>query len=146
LADHRERELDELLELEVVEVPVGLSGRVLAALESERAPQARKHPLRLLRSPLLYAAAAALVLFALLISPDETERTDQLASLPPGGRAEPDPELLAALDVLERDELWSDTAAGGALAPGDADLELLLSESVDIDDELLLAYLSEEEL
>jgi hypothetical protein len=147
LAARQERDLDQLLELDEVTAPAGLSSRLLVSLEAEHAPPARKHPLRLLRSPLLYAAAAALVLFLTLLGRDDVERGDQVASLPVGGRAEPDPELLAALDVLERDELWSDTAAGGSLAPGeDADLELLLSESVDIDDELLLAYLAEEDL
>lgn len=146
LAARREQELDQLLERDVVSVPEGLAQRVLAALESELAPKQRRHPLRLLRSPLLYAAAAALLLFVTLVDPKGHEGGDGGALFPPAESSEPDPELLAALDVLERDELWSDTAAGGSLAAGDADLELLLSESVDIDDELLLAYLSAEDL
>ena len=131
----RERALDALLDRDVVEVPAGLEGRVLEGLQAELRPRPR---FRLLRSPALLAAAAALVLWVVLPgSQEEAPRPlDEVARL--DALTVPDPELLEVFEVLERDELWDDQ---GGVAPDPSDLELLLSETVEVEDELLLAFL-----
>lgn len=143
-----ERELDALLEQDRVELPVGLSTRVLAGLEQELVPQAPKRGLRLLRSPVLYAAAAGILVLIWVGGLDRSvEPTrDELAHLEGTQQPEPDPEMLEMMDVLERDELWADTITGSALAMNSADLDILLCEELDSDDELLLAYLEQDGL
>ncbi len=141
------RALDALLDANTVEVPAGLAAGVLVGLEPElsstKAVPAR--PLRLVRTPFLYAAAASLLLFFFIGDGQRevSQRGAELARLEaPAG---PDPELLEMLDVLERDELWADSGNQDLLLMSGEDLELLLCETVDIDDELLLAFLADEE-
>lgn len=132
----RERALDALLDRDHVEVPAGLARSVLGGLQAELAPRPRS-----LRAPVLLAAAAALLVWVILPKAplDDGEEEPEVARL--DALVAPDPELLAAFEVLERDELWDEQ---GGVAPAPADLELLLSESVDVEDELLLAFLADE--
>lgn len=140
-ARRREGEaLESLLELDGAEAPPeGLSGRVLRGVAPHRRPALRR--LRLVHALPRYAAAAAAVLLVLGAtwwigggeprpmpepSPEEVALTGE----------EPDPELLAALEVLVDDSLWVESA--------EEDLELLLAEELDPEVEVLLAYLPAE--
>ncbi len=58
------------------------------------------------------------------------------------GLEEVDPSLLAALDVLEDDRLWS----GSEALVEEQDLHFFLEESVEAGDEILLAFLPAEDL
>lgn len=142
-----EGELDRLLELDPAPVaPRELSRDILARLESERTRSAPR--LRLVRSLPRYAAAAAVLIAALgatwwVGGPLEPARSvEEVARVAPA--EEPEATLLAMLDVLENDSLWEDTASGAELAQ--EDLELLLADEFDPEVEVLLAYLSEDEL
>lgn len=134
--------LDRLLAQDAEPVPPpGLADRVLAGVHPARRPAARR--LRLLRDLPRYAAAAAALLLALgaawwalrpagvpappVSDPEEVARTAE----------EPDPELLAALDVLIDDSVWEEDLA--------MDLDLLLAEEVEPEVEVLLAFLPEED-
>jgi len=135
-------ELDRLLELDPAPVtPRGLAADVLARLEPARERSLPR--LRLLRSIPRYAAAAAVLLAALGAtywiggSASGPGETDLVAS------AEPDPSLLAVLDVLEDDSLWREGESSPLLV--EEDLELLLADEFDPEVEVLLAFLPEEE-
>ena len=109
-----------------VEVPSGLSARILAGLS-----RARRPALRLARAGWALAAAVLLALATWILWPgrDGPRREDPA----PVAREvqTPDPELLAALDVLEQwDLLMRD------------DLELMLS-TLGLADEALLEYAGE---
>lgn len=145
--------LEALLDLAgPVEVPAGLSADVLSGLAVHRERKVGR--LRLLRSVPVYAAAAGLLLTALGVSlwnagldsgaPDDSiVMTEEVASV---DSSEPDPSLLAVLDIIENDGLWRDTEDGAEVAPEEADLHLLLSDSLEMSDELLLTFLDEEEI
>jgi hypothetical protein len=133
-----ERALDRLLELDVATPPADLARRVLAGLAAQRthgsparvAP--RPHGLRRLAGWALPIAAGVLVGlggWALWHagSGDGPAPDTQIAGV------EPDPELLAALDVLEEWDLLMDM---------EQDLDLLFS-TLDPADELLLEYQDE---
>lgn len=132
--------LERLLDLDREPVaPAGLAARVLEGLERERRPAPVVRRFRVLRSPLFYAAAAAVLAMvtavALWRSRDRTldpgrddrvvvdERTEEL-----------DSELLANLELLV-DETW--------IEPGE-DLALLLYDELEVEDEVLLAFQEEE--
>jgi hypothetical protein len=143
--------LDALLDEDSeVLVPDGLAGRVLADLEHERHVPRLKIMGRMPR----YAAAAALLL-ALLGAPwwsgqvssegpltQEEMATSVLPTLPES--KEVNASLLAALDVLENDSLWIETASGPEAKTEESDLHLFLDGALDTGDELLLAFLIEE--
>ena len=154
LAAHRAQDpLDRLLELDSEpELPAGLSRTVLAGLEAERGRVLPR--LQLLRHVPLFAAAAGLVLAALgwtvwgpggdtgsKVAPEEV--ASHGTSSPSVVDEEPDPQLLAMLDVLENDDLWRDTAEGVEVADSSDDLPLLLADTLDPGDEILLAFLDE---
>jgi hypothetical protein len=154
-----ERQLDALLDLAApLTVPAGLSARVLRGLARDR--RRVVPPLRVLRSMPIFAAAAGLVLAALgwalwsaTIGDADARRDGQptgeelasIAAVPVDDltQAEPDPSLLAVLDVLENDCLWRDTAEGAEIADEGEDLQLLLADTLDSGDEILLAFLDE---
>jgi len=138
--------LDDLLERDRVVQPVGLATSVLAGLERERYGAPERPRLRALRKVLVYSAAAGLLMVLVLnrdlfLGAGGTNPKDA-----PGlvrNESEPDPALLEMLHVLEREELWDGAADAQGVALAPTDLELLLSESVDIDDEFLLAFLED---
>lgn len=157
---HAEAKLDALLELDLeVELPVGLSSRVLSALDSQRARSIPR--LRLLRTMPRYAAAAGLLLVALGVSlwdgglvedPISTTQpgTEEVAVVDVEGAQapaanEPDPSLLAMLDILENDGLWLDTEDGVEAVIEELDPHLLLSDSLETSDEVLLTFYGENE-
>lgn len=127
--------LERILELDgPLAVPAGLAQRALARLEPERFPTAARDGFRLLRSPLVYAAAAGLLLALFTLWGGGT-RPDQ--GTPAGGNEdiareerEPPPGLLEHLDLLAEDRLWESAE----------DFELDLSLSLDVGDELLFDY------
>jgi hypothetical protein len=119
--ERAEARLDELLDLDRgVRVPVGLAGRVLGRLARER----RRVPAR--RRAWLYAVAAGLLLAFLgrlywIRTRPETRPTTE-----PVVQADPDPQMLAALDVLEEwDLLMQDDVDVLLSTLGPADLALL---------------------
>ena len=141
-------QLDRLLELAgPVPVPEGLSTRVLAGLARDRRRVVPR--LRLLRSVPLYAAAAGLVLAALGWTIWSASRTgvtpsrEELAARGSESPAEPDPSMLAVLDGLENDCFWHDTPEGAQVADQGDDLPLLLADTLDSGDEILLAFLDD---
>ena len=98
LADAR---LDALLDLDrAVDVPAGLAARTLARLAGERAPRRR-------RRVWPYAVAAGLLLaflgriYWLRTRPEPSRTVEPVVRVEPA----PDPEMLAALDVLEHWDL-----------------------------------------
>jgi len=131
--------LDALLEVDTgVEVPSDLGRRVLRGLEAERGQRARRR----FALP-TYAAAAAVLLMALGVS---------LWSEPPAEEAQPravvvaeaedpDPSMLAVLDLIEDDRLWRDYEASVEPAEAEGDLHLLLCDSLEPGDELLLSFI-----
>jgi len=145
--------LERVLELDrALTVPAGLARRTLARLEPERFPAVARDGFRLLRSPLLYAAAAGLLL-ALFTwwgggggreggagngSSEEVARASGDAASGAAGAAagdaageqEPPAGLLEHFDLLAEDRLWD----------SDGDIELDLSLSLDVGDELLFDY------
>jgi hypothetical protein len=139
--------LDRLLDLDVEPVtPAGLAPRIIEALEPERRP---RHSFRLLRSPVFYAAAAGFVFIALSLAlwqklDKSIEPEDRGPIAIDGKEEEPDPALLAALDLLEPDQLWRETEGGAQVTDSAEDLHLFLSDSLDVDDEVLLAFLEGE--
>lgn len=154
ILEKQEAELDSLLNLNTaMKVPAGLSADILRNLDEHR--DRRVPRLRLLARVPRFAAAAALLL-AMLSAPlwiqdgsgvtpiHEDVASVEIPVLP--GVDEVDPSLLAMLDMLEDDELWSEQSDDGALAlTDDDDLHFLLAEEMDVDDEMLLSYLSEED-
>jgi hypothetical protein len=151
--------LDALLDLDSeVVVPPGLSADILRGLSAERRPPVSR--LRLVRSAPAYAAAAGFLLAAVAISfwsgafrGEEAETpkgsTEEVAVLqtdaaPGEALGGPEDSLLAVLDLIENDELWLDTQDGAELAAGELDLHLLLSDSLEMSDELLLTYIEED--
>jgi hypothetical protein len=73
------------------------------------------------------------------------QRHEEVASIQAPGLPsldDVDPSLLAMLDMLENDELWTESESGGE---GD-DIHLLLEEEINVEDETLLAYWSAEDL
>ena len=122
-----ELELDRLLaRVPEPEVPAGLSGRVLAGLEPERSASAgRVIPLRRF-APLAASLLALLGFFALR---GEEEAGPPVALAPIEER--PSDEMLAVLDLLGDESLWTDDVS-------EIDIALSLDES----DELLLEYLA----
>ncbi len=150
-----EQQLELLLELDSTsELPRGLTTNILRNLEEHR--ERRVPRLRLLARMPRFAAAAA-VLLAMLSAPlwlqDQGTTSglhkEQIASgespdLP--GLDEVDPSLLAMLDMLENDELWTESGESGTLEfSEDDDLHFLLEEEIDVEDEMLLSYLSDED-
>lgn len=139
--------LERLLELDPEPVvPEGLAADVLQALEPERRGPIEAAPrrLRLLRSPVFYAAAAGL-LFAVTsltlwwgrdqaVDPGDDDRV-----VVEGLATEPTPELLANIDLLG-DEFWEETPSGPEIRESGADLPLLLHDELDVEDELLLGF------
>ena len=134
-------ELDHLLELDPDPVPPpDLPALVISATAAARRPALRR--LRLVQAAPRYLAAAAAVLLLLGVS------WWQLRPLAPGSsgpevggelaglESEPDPELLAALDLLTEDSVWDDEVS--------ADLDLLLADEFDPEVEALLAFLPPE--
>jgi hypothetical protein len=144
-----EAQLDRLLDLDgSLTVPEGLSRRVLEGLALDRRRVVPR--LRLLRSAPLYAAAAGLVLAALgwtiwSASQNDIRPVATHEEVASGGldQAEPDPDLLAVLDMLENDSLWNDTVEGAEVADSSEDLPLLLADTLDSGDEILLAFLDD---
>ena len=137
--------LDDLLErVPAPEVPTGLAARVLANLETVEAAEsaaplvgASARPLPFFRFGLA-AAASVLAMFVgyrlWQPTPEPWDGTPRVAdSTPDGDRLapeQPDPELLASLDLLEEwDLLVADTPA---------DLDVVLGSLDDIETELLL--------
>lgn len=129
-SDRAEARLDEILELDrEVQAPPGLAGRVLAGLARERRAvrgPARTAPLR--RRAWLYAVAAGLLLaflgrlYWLRARPDARATSAPVVHVDPA----PDPEMLAALDVLEEwDLLMQDDIDVLLSTLGPADLALL---------------------
>lgn len=147
---HQEAQLDGLLDLNTVPAaPRGLSQEILDNLEAHR--ERRVPQLRLLARMPRFAAAAALLL-GMLSAPmwiqepgpvhvNEDVASGEVPTLP--GIDDVDPSLLAMLDVLENDEIWSDS--GELLFQDEDDLHLLLEEEIDVEDEMLLSYLSEDD-
>lgn len=150
-----ELDLDALLDLDTApQIPIGLSQRVLAGLDRERhIPR-----LTLMKRMPRYAAAAA-VLLGLLSAPLWMQDRASTETPEGGGVAfnqdpaqpdatleldEVDPFLLAALDVLENDRLWTETAEGSKALVEETDLHLFLDEYVNTEDEVLLAFLPPE--
>ncbi|MCA8978386.1 MAG: hypothetical protein H6831_12195 [Planctomycetes bacterium] len=151
LAGVQDARLDALLELNrELEVPAGLAARVLEGLEADRAPAPRFVFDRRWAWPAAAAAAAA-IFFAwprgeepaqpdfvegpkpVVVPVDEPPAPEdtqpvEVAVDEPLTEAEED-DLLAVLDLLEEDALWSDES-----------LDLELSASIDITSEWLLEY------
>jgi hypothetical protein len=131
LANERsEAALDRLLDLAPVpEIPVGLAARTLAALEDEHAPVASRSRLWLRIAAAALVAGAGWWTWTRLAAHSAPSRVAPIANdaLPTDrGAAQPSPELLASMPVLEA---WD-------FLQGD-DLDRLLSD-VDARDELLL--------
>lgn len=129
-SDPVEAHLDALLDLDrEVHVPLGLAGRVLAGLEQERGPErelARTAPRR--RRAWLYAVAAGVLLaflgraYWLRTRPDPGATIEPVVHVDP----DPDPKMLAALDVLEEwDLLMQDDVDVLLSTLGPADVALL---------------------
>ncbi|MCB9914947.1 MAG: hypothetical protein H6828_07330 [Planctomycetes bacterium] len=144
-----ERALDALLDLDTVDVPrdslpracwPDRGGRHRAAAPCACGPAPRPVALAARGAA---AAAAALVWAALPPAPEREPDAAEVARLDTAD--EPDPALLAALEVLERNELWDDAAGGGLLAQADADLEVLLFETFVDEDELLLDFQTDDD-
>jgi len=121
-----ELELDRLLaRVPEVEAPAGLSARVLTALESERGKKAAPvFPLR----RLVPLAASLLVLLGFFALRGDDDIEPHLADGP--ADTQPSEEMLALLDILGDESLWLGDAS-------EIDIALSLDES----DELLLEYL-----
>jgi hypothetical protein len=144
-AAEREAQLDRLLDLDRrVAVPKELARRVLAALEPERTTIAgASAPIELARrrSRWMYAAAAGILAFALGwlawpraqhpgVVPDDTlADASEKAPHARGAGIPPDPQMLAALDVLEQWDLLRSE-----------DVDVLLSSTIEPVDEALLEY------
>lgn len=129
-----------------VEVPLDLGRRILAGLERQRGRPLRRASFA--RRPFLVAAASLLLAAGLWVlwpagrgvEPGQ-EGLEQVARGPQGipplpsepvalPGPEPEPELLALLDLLAEDLLWDD----------DVDLDLAASISLAARDELLLEF------
>ena len=150
--------LDALLDLDDhVALPATLTADVLRGLAGDRERSLPR--LRLLRSVPTYAAAAAVLLAVLGLTwwdgafdgapaerAGEKLASANIESLPAAGSLEPDASLLAVLDIIENDGLWTDTQEGAEIVTDEGDLYLLLSDSIEPGDELLLAYLDEVDL
>jgi predicted anti-sigma-YlaC factor YlaD len=129
-SDRNEARLDEILDLDRdVRVPPGLAGRVLAGLSRERSlGRSPARPTLLRRRAWLLAVAAGLLLaflgrlYWLRARPDFHRTIEPIVQVEPA----PDPEMLAALDVLEEwDLLMQDDVDVLLSTLGPADLALL---------------------
>ncbi|MFT7668531.1 MAG: hypothetical protein ACI8X5_001224 [Planctomycetota bacterium] len=146
----KERALDALLALDThVDTPTALAQNVLSGLAADRRQAVSR--LQLLRSKAAFAAAAGFLLAALSLGTwlnGEGESTDSLSivqteEVATAPSSEPDASMLAVLDIIENDSLWKDNAGGAELVSEEDDLLLLLSDFYGAPDELLLAFLGE---
>jgi hypothetical protein len=127
----RDLALDRLLERDKeLEVPVGLSARVVAALKGER-EESRPRVISIRRFAAL--AASLLALLGLFLMNRDGSSPSPLAELPVDER--PSSEMLALLDILGDETIWEEGLWGDDEA---VSLALELDES----DELLLEYLA----
>lgn len=125
--------LDDLLELDRVDVPAGLSERITRNVRAQEQPVRRPRALRLAFAGLA-AAAALLVVFALRRNDAQEGRAanvPEIATL----AVEPSDELLSALPTLVHLDFLIDE-----LEPLEADAMFLL----DADDRLLLELMEED--